>query len=268
MNQQNDPKKVQALRKAVRAANDVHRKKPTSLTKEWGIGDRILEEYNDRLADSPSQENVLEACGLLNALWNTRIYPGNVAKWAKILTKFLNKDWKELSRKSAAEKRRYVAKELMLEGLNREEKEAKKKKLPNNGKRIPKCFLSKFFHLLVKGGDEVFPLYDQFAKKAAKRIINSVPESKDLRKRKRREDYQWHSQMVLAIAKEAGSGGKPENLRKLDHLLWLAGHYYEYKKQKEIAEKDSAWVVLFNHPESKSFKKSLENLEKFVGADL
>ncbi len=254
MNQQNDPKKVQALREAVRAANNLYRKKPTSLTKEWGIGDRILEEYKNRLADSPSQENVLEACGLLNALWNTRIYPGNVAKWAKILTKFLNEDWKELSYKPAEEKRRYVTKELMLEGLNKEEKEAKKKKLPNNGKRIPKCFLSKFFHLLVKGGDEDFPLYDSFAWEAAKRIVNSIPEFKDLSKRKRRGDYEWHAEKVLAICKQLSSDNKPVGFRKLDRLLWIAGHYWD----EECKE---AWREMFKEQELKELRECLNKFK-------
>jgi|GEM_PF-4287858 len=265
MNQQINSKKVQALRKAVKVANDLRHKKPSPFPPEWEIIEKILKGCKKRLATSFTKENVLKACILLNALWSTRIPPPNVTKWATILTKFLNKEWKELSRKPAEEKRRCVAKELMLEGMNKEETKKKKQEIPIPSQRIQRSFLSKFFHLLVEGGEKVFPLYDRFAKKAATRIVQSIPElKKNVGRKNGLGDYEWHAKKVLVICKKLSSDDKPVGFRELDYLLWLAGQYYEYKKDKEKGKDSrlSKFVIDFlNKPISRTLKDCLDALD-------
>jgi hypothetical protein len=234
MNQQNDPKKVQALREAVKKANDLYRNKGNAnypIYKDWGVSPKALDGLQKHsgnfFKDDPKSLLVIE-CIALNTLYKTRLWDIEIIPWAERLEKFI----KTKGVSPSVEE---------VEELRRE---------PPEGARHAWVFIPKFFHFF--GDKNKYPIIDKFACIAIGVILSKV-ENKPIRI-KRTDSYVKCTERIKEISQMAGSSKTPVGFRELDHLLWIAGHYWDEKCKK-------AWREMFKEQELKELRECLNKFK-------
>jgi len=229
MNQQNDPKKVQALREAVTAANDLYRD-----DKEWGVAPKALDGLQKHsgnfFKDDPKSLLIIE-CIALNTLYNTRLRDEiniEIIPWAARLEEFIKKEGVTPSLEK-------------VEELRRE---------PPEGARHAWVFIPKFFHFF--GDKNKYPIIDKFACIAVGVILSKI-ENEPTRITVT-DSYVECTERIKEISQMAGSSKTPVGFRELDPLLWIAGHYWD-EKCKE------AWREMFKEQELKELRECLNKFK-------
>lgn len=221
MNQQVDSKKVQALRKAVDAANNLY-----SDDKEWGVAPKALDglqEHSGNFFKDDPKSLLIIKCIALNTLYNTRLRDNisiEIIPWAERLEEFIKTKGVSPSVEEVDELRRK----------------------PPEGARCAWVFIPKFFHFF--GDKDKYPIIDSFACIAVGIILNKTVRAEG--------SYIEYTKDIKEIAKMASADDKPVEFRKLDRFLWLAGHYWELKRleKKKPNELEKPrwqnWKALFN----------------------
>ena len=234
MNQQDDSAKVQELRKAVKKANDLYRNKGNAnypIYKDWGVSPKALDELqkhrDDFFKDDLKSLLVIE-CIALNTLYKTRLRDIEITPWAERLEEFIKK-----------------------EGVNPSMEEVEKlRRNPPEGTRHAWVFIPKFFHFF--GDKNKYPIIDKFACIAVGVILSKI-ENEPTRITVT-DSYVECTERIKEISQMAGSSKTPVGFRKLDRLLWIAGHYWD-EKCKE------AWREMFKEQELKELRECLNKFK-------
>lgn len=231
MNRQVDSKKVQALRKAVDAANDLYSDKDNAnhpLRKEWDVSPKALDALqkhsSDFFKDDPKSLLIIK-CIALNTLYNTRLRDNisiEIIPWAERLEEFIKTKGVSPSVEEVDELRRK----------------------PPEGARRAWVFIPKFFHFF--GDKDKYPIIDSFACIAVGVILSKTVRAEG--------SYIEYTKDIKEIAKMASADDRPVEFRKLDRLLWIAGHYWNEKCEKD-------WKRMFKERKLKELRECLNKFK-------